>query len=463
MVRRDVKKILMHFIRTEVREKTADWGELRRVKSHVILKKGLPTIPDLVLKTDAGLSFIGIIHWRKEIRIYLFDLEGSILHGTSYYDDLEKVYMDLKTKSKKIARYPPFKKPVLQSQRDHHIDKQFKQIWVQLVQHFRIPLKRRKKRPLIKESKIVRKSFFDARIENEFIHIPDEIGNKTMVFTFYTLLFFLPENLRSNDTLSRIIAYKILISLKLFQNEPLDPECNFYKIFDEFRSWKVKNPVKTIQVLERISKYYDKVWNTNDFLELTKLSYDVINSSSRTKISDIFYDIFSKTGNVDFLILASFLGLPFGLKYEIQDQFSDNTLIILFKHLQSYKISATIDYLNQHKISQKTGIRKAITEALNYQYSCILKLDMDPTDQLKIKIENRSDLFIILISAIQILPDGRELPCSFQEITLKPLSNLVFDIKEVVENYKNPLRIEYILIRSPTDAKKPIFKGTVVI
>jgi len=463
MVRRDVKKILMHFIRTEVREKTADWGELRRVKSQIILKKGLPTIPNLVLKTDAGLSFIGIIRWRKEIRIYFFGPEGSILHGLSYYDEIEKIYMDLKAKSKKIARYPPFKKPILQSQRDHHIDKQFKQIWVQLVQYFRIPQKKRKKRPFIKESKIIRKSIFDAVIENEFIHIPDEIDNKVMVFTFYALLFFLPENLRSNDTLSRIIAYKILISLKQFQNEPLDPEYNFLKIFDEFRSWKVKNPVKTIQSLERISEYYDKVWNTNDFLELTKLSYDVIDSSSRTKISEIFSDIFSKTGNVDFLVLACFLGLPFDLKYEIPDQFSDNTLIILFKHLQSYKISDTLDYLNQHKISQKTGIKKAIMEALNYQYSCILKLDMDPKDKLKIKIENRSDLFITLISVIQILPDGRELPCSFQEITLKPLSNLVFDIKEEVENYKNPLRIEYILIRSLTDPKKPIFKGTVVI
>ncbi|MHA1967797.1 MAG: hypothetical protein ACW964_08350 [Candidatus Hodarchaeales archaeon] len=463
MVRRDVKKVLMHFIRTEVREKTADWGELRRVKSQVILRKGLPTIPNLVLKTDAGLSFIGIIHWRKEIRTYLFDSEGSLLHGLSYYEDLENIYIDLKAKSKKIARYPPLKKPILQSQRDHQIDKQFKQIWVQLVQLFRIPQKRRKKRPLIKESKMIGKEIFDAKIENDFIHIPYEIDKKVMVYTFYSLLFFLPKNIRSNQTLSRAIAYKMLISLKQFQNELLPPECNFFKIFEELRSWKVRNPVKTIQALERISEYYDIVWNTKDFLELARLSYDVIDNSSRTKISKIFSDLYSITRNVDFIVLASFLGLPFGLKYTVSDQNSENPLITLFKRLQSYEISDTIDYLNQHKNSQKTGVLKAISEALNYQYSCLLKIEMDSIDEFKIKIVNRSDLLITLISVIQILPDGRELPSSFQEITIKPLSNLVFDIKKEVEYYKNPLRLEYIIIKSLTDPKKPIFKGTVVI
>lgn len=463
MVRRDVRKFLMHFIRTEVREKTADWGELRRVKSKVILKKGLPTIPNLVLKTDAGLSFIGIIHWRKEIRIYLFDSEGSILHGLSYYEGLEDIYLDLKGKSKKISRYPPLRKLILQSQRDHQIDYQFKKIWSQLAQHFRIPQKRRKKRPLIKESKKGGKTLFDTIIDNEFIHIPYEIDNKVMIFTFYSLLFFLPENIRGNEALSRAIAYKMLISLKQFQNEPLNPESDFFKIFNQLKGWKVRNPVKTIQALERISDYYNLVWNTNDFLELVTLSYDIIDSSSRAKISKIYCDIFSKTQNVDFLILASFLGLPFDLKCEIPDQFLDNILISLFLHLQSYRISEVLDYLNQQDISQKNGVIKAISEALNYQYSCLLRVNIDSTNNLRIILYNRSDLYITLTSAIRIFQDGRETPASFQETTINPSSEFAIDFKTTSEFDNTPLRIEYVIIRAITDPKQPIFKGTLVI
>ncbi len=463
MVRRDVKKILMYFIRTEVREKTADWGELRRIKSQVILKKGLPTIPNLVLKTDAGISFIGIIHWRKEIRIYLFDSEGSILRGLSYYEGLENIYLDLKGKSKKIARYPPFKKPILQSQRDHQIDNQFKKVWSQLAQHFRIPQKRRKKRPLIKESKKGDIPGFDTLIDNEFIYIPYKIDSKVIVFTFYSLLFFLPENIRENEALGRAIAYKMLISLKQFQNEPLDPESTFFEIFNQLREWKVRNPVKTIQALERISEYYDIIWNTNDFLELVSLSYDIIDSSSRARISKIYCDIFTKTQNVNFLILASFLGLPFGLKCKIPDHFSDNILISLFLYLQSYRISEVLDYLNQQDILQKTGFIKAINEALNYQYSCLLRVSIDSTDKLKIILHNKSDLYIILMSAIRIFPDGREIPVSFQETTLNPSSKITIDFKIISEFDNTPLRIEYIIVRSLADTKRPIFKGTMVI
>ncbi|MHA2203396.1 MAG: hypothetical protein ACW991_06880, partial [Candidatus Hodarchaeales archaeon] len=150
MVHRAVKKELMKFVRREVKEKGADWGELRRIKRHVVVKKGLPSVPSLVINTDAGLSYMVLIHWKKEIRLYLFDLEGNMLHGLSYFSSFEEVSKDLHSKSKKIARHPPLEKKITRAQQNYQLDRKFQQIWVRLAKILRISKSQRRHRPLIK-------------------------------------------------------------------------------------------------------------------------------------------------------------------------------------------------------------------------------------------------------------------------------------------------------------------------
>ncbi len=462
MVRRDVKKILMHFLRKEVHEKTADWGELRRVKSQVILKRGLPNIPNLMILTDEGLSFLGIVKWKKELRLYLFNSEGRMLHGQSYYNNLEKVYKDLKSKSKKITRYPPLKKPITRAQRESQLDKQFKKMWLHLAKIFQIPQKITKNRPLIKESSTKSNSIFGIRVTEGFIYIPSKSHKLETIFTFFSLFFFLPKNIHQNKIIGEAVAFNLLKSIKIFQTEIAETKWEFYTFFKQVSRWQKKDPIKLLKALNRISEYYNATWKTEDFLELVESEFDIIEYTTRRKISDLFFDLFSKTSNIDFLVLSTFLGLPFGIEYSIPVVNSENELISVFKALRHWQISKVLDYLNQKQNLISNGILKAIKEALNLQYGCVLEINIDTNDNKTVLLKNKSDLPIIFTSAVQISPNGREFPIKFQEVVLKPSLVTSFDIKTINITGKLPVRVEYVILRTPNSIIKPIFKGAII-
>jgi len=462
MVRRDVKKILMHFLRNEVHEKTADWGELRRVKSQVILKRGLPNIPNLMIRTDEGLSFLGIVRWKKELRLYLFNSEGRMLHGQSYDNTLDKVYKDLKSKSKKIARYPPPKKPITQAQREFHLDKQFKKVWLHLAKIFQISQKITKNRPLIKESVTINDGIFGTKVTEGFIYVPSKSQKLETIFTFHSLFFFLPNNIHQNKIIGEALAFNLLRSLKKFQSETVDTKWVFYTIFKQVSRWQKKDQIKLLKAFNIISEYYDTAWKTEDFLELAKSEFDIIECTTRRKISNLFFDLFSKTSNIDFLVLSTFLGLPFGIEYSIPKENNENELISAFKALKFWQISKVLDYLKQQQNLLSSGILKAINEALNFQYGCVIGINIDSNDNKIVLLKNKSDLPIILTSAVQISPNGREFPMKFQEVVLKPSLVTSFDITVINIKEELPVRVEYIILRTPNSIVKPIFKGVII-
>lgn len=462
MVRRDVKKILMYFLRKEVHEKTADWGELRRVNSQVILKRGLPNIPNLMIRSNEGLSFLGIVNWRKELRLYLFDSDGRMLHGQSYYNNLEEVYKDLKSRSKKITRYPPLKKPITQAQHESQLDKQFKKVWLHLAKIFHISQKITKNRPLIKESATASDDIFGTRVTEEFIYIPTKSQNLETIFAFYSLFFFLPNNIHQNKIIGEAVAFNLLRSIKKYQTERVHSNWEFSTIFNQVSVWHKKDPIKLLKALNRISEYYNSTWKTKDFLELVESEFDIIEYTTRRKISDLFYDIFSKTLNLDFLVLSTFLGLPFGIEYSIPVENSENELISVFKALRHWQISKVLDYLNQQQNLISSGILKAIKEALNFQYGCVIEINIDTNDNTIVLLKNKSDLPIILTTAVQISPNGREFPIIFQEVVLEPLLVTSFDIRTINIKEELPVRVEYVILRTPKSIIKPIFKGAII-
>ncbi len=463
MVKREVKKTIMRFLRNEVTEKAADWGELRRVNSQVIVKRGLPNIPNLVIKTDAGLSFLAIVVWRKELRLYLFDSMGSMLYGQSYYDNLDEVYNDLKSKSKKIARFPPLKKPITQAQRDSQIDKQFKGVWNHLAKVFQIPQSYRKNRPLIKESSTTEGRVYGTKVTEEFIYVPYKSNRLGTIFTLYSLFFFLPINVRQNIAIGEAIAFHLLKSIKKFQNEKMEPDWPFLRIYQHLDVWQKKKPINLIKALYKLSEYYDQTWKTTDFLELVNSKLDLVENTSRKKISQLYCELFSRTQNLDFLILSVFLGLPFGFNCAVPSKYFGNELISIFFDLKTWRISNVLNFLNQKQESITRGLLKAIREALNFQFGCIIKIEMDLGDINRVILKNQSDLPIFLISAVQVFPDGTELFKSFQEVMIQPSKILPLDLRIFGKVDNTPIKFEYCVKKSPNSISKFFFKGTIVI
>lgn len=461
MVHREVKKELMKFVRREVKEKGAEWGELRRIKSHVVLKKGLPSVPSLVINTDAGLSYMVLIHWKKEIRLYLFDSEGNMLHGLSYFSSFEEVSKDLHSKSKKIARYPPLEKKITRVQQNYQLDRQFQKIWVRLAKILRISKSQRQKRPLIKGIPQEADGIFGTNFTKDFIHVPYQSLNLGVIFSYYTLYFFLPSSIQQNEDLAEALAVRLLTSFKKLKYNSILKRRDSLKLIQEMDSWDSIEPLDILNLLKKVTLYYDFPWETKDFIALMNLPSNLLKTPSRPKLPNLFWQLFSNSQNVDFLILACFLGIPFNFNYPISSKVFKKPPILLYKLLKTWQFSKVLPLLKQKRIQFSSGQMRAIEEAVHFQFTNVLQINLDNMGIFKIK--NKSDIPIILSSAIKILPDGTETEITIQPVTLSANSTISLDIDSFNVTDRSPLRIQYSLVNSLEDISRPIFVGTIVI
>jgi len=461
MVHREVKKVLMKFVRREVKEKGADWGELRRIKRHVVIKKGLPSVPNLVINTDAGLSFMVIIHSIKEIRLYLFASEGHMLHGQSYFSSLEEVTKDLHSKSKKIARFPPLEKKLTRAQRSYKLDLQFKQIWDRLAKSLGIPKLQRRQRPLIKGISKEANGIFGTNLSKSFIQIPYQSSNLGVIFHFYTLYFFLPSSIRQNRVLAEAIAIKLLSSLKKIEVKGALLSRDSQKIIREFDLWESIELKDIYNLLKKVTLYYDFPWETQDFVTLMHLPLNLLKAPSRQVLHNLFYQLFSNSQNIDFLILACFLGIPFNFNCQIPSEISKNPTISLYNLLKTWQFSKVLPIIEKQKVLYSSGQMRAINEALHFQYTKILDINLDQVGTFEIK--NKSDSLILLTSTTQILPNGTETEIMFKPVILASNATITLDINSINISGQSPLRIQYSLVKSLEDISNPIFVGTLVI
>ncbi|MFX0182457.1 MAG: hypothetical protein ACFE95_05165 [Candidatus Hodarchaeota archaeon] len=460
MTSREVKKELMSFIKREVKEKSADWGELRRIKRHVILKKGLPNVPNLVIQTDSGLSYMGVIQWKNELRVYLFDTKGQMLHGESYFQAIQEVYKDLRSKSKKIARYPTIKKEISISQRNYQLDKRFHQIWTQLAKKMNVPQKYRHERPLIKGIVHPTEDIFGTKLEKGFIYVPFESTKLMTVFTYYSLISFLPPPIRRNSDIAEALSFLMLRSFKQFRDEPIIQNRPSSPIIPQIAPWGVLRPAMILNILNKISRYFDSPWNTQDFIFLAKLPINNVRNLSRQKIPTLFCLLFRISQNADFLVLANLLGLPFGIECPIPVELSENTTLKLYSWLKNWQLTKLLPYVNQSTLTK--GQLLAFEEALNFQYAKVLDLNLISAKFGKFEIVNKSDLPIILTEIIQVLPDGNERELSFQKVVLPPYETHSFSLKSIKISVEFPIRVQYQLIKSLKDNVQPLFIGTLV-
>ncbi|MFW9905642.1 MAG: hypothetical protein ACFFFH_15015 [Candidatus Thorarchaeota archaeon] len=452
---------MMKFVRREVKEKGADWGELRRIKRHVVLKKGLPSVPSLVINTDAGLSYLAIIYFKKEIRLYIFESEGRMLHGQSYFSTLEEVSKDLHSKSKKIARYPPLEKKLTRAQQNYQIDKKFKQIWVQLAKKIRIPKNQRRQRPLIKRILKEASGILGTSFTKNFIGIPYQSSNLEVIFYYYSLYSFLPPSIQQNKDLSEALATRLLTYFKEMEYDFILKNRASLKIVKQMDLWDSIEPSEIFILLNKVSIYYDIQWKTRDFIMLMSLSSEVLKATSRQGLPNLFCQLFSKSQNKDFLILSCFLGIPFEFSCHIPSEISNKTLFLLYDRLKHWQFSEVFSLIQTKEFEFSTGQMKAIEEAIQFQYTKVLEINLD--EKRIFEIKNKSDIPITLSSAIQILPDGTETEVSFEPVTINPMSTISLDVKAFKITDHSLLRIRYSLLKSLENISRPIFVGTIVI
>ncbi|MHA2328848.1 MAG: hypothetical protein ACXACR_10050, partial [Candidatus Hodarchaeales archaeon] len=451
------------FIRREIKEKGADWGELRRIKSHVVLKKGLPNIPDLVIKSDIGISYIVIMNWKRELRLYLFDSDGGMLHGQSYYQDFQELYQDFSSKSKKVARFPSVKKPPTRSQKDQNLDAKFKRVWTILAKKFNMSKKIQRNRPYIKGIEYQAHGIFGTKLERNFILIPEQSTKKSIIFTYYSLYFFLPQSIQENSDLAEALAFKFLTFFPKFKHEEISEERNSYEIMQKLNPWDSLKPSDGLKILKRVILYYDSPWQTQDFLYLVDQPLNLLTNLTRQKIPGLFCNLFSGYQNEDFLILANFLGLPFGFKCTIPSKFSNEELLELYEWLNCWYFAKVLPFMQKNRAKLTNGQNRAIKEALNFQYANVLKIELDSREAGKFVITNKSDSSIILTTATQIFPDGAEAEISFPNLIIKAHSKDSLNLRSLIGSIETPIRIRYEIVKSSKDISSPIFTGNFVV
>ncbi len=463
MFKRKILKELMKFVRSEVQEKKADWGELRRFKKQTLIKKGLPNVPDLLIQTDAGLSFLVVICWKKELRLYFFNSEGEMLHGQSFFEDIDTLYEEYRFKTKKIARYPSEKPKITQAQRNQQYDKLFKEIWIQLASLLKIQTNIRKNRPLIKEMKHIKSGMFGTEVKNNFIYIPQNSSKLKIIFAYYSLYFFIPSQFRENNDMGEALAFKILQSFRKFQNDPFPKDRSSYNFFSKLQNWTQLKPSEIISILKKISLYYQYPFTKEEFLFVVNQDINFIRNLSRMNIPELFCRLFTELNNMNFLVLSALLGLPFDFLCTIPPHLSDEEPIKVYKWIKSYEFSKLFEYLDQIENRINSGLEIAIQEALNYQYTTLLKIELNSSDPRKVTVFNSSDIIIFLTSATEILPDGKEREILFDSILIDAKRIKLLDLSELKIFSQNPIRFQYELFRSLEKINKPIFKGTIII
>jgi len=457
MTRRNLRKEIMSFIKLEVAEKKADWGELRRVKEKITVKKGLPNLPSLIFHTTEGLSYFALIRWKNELRVYSFNQEGVIIDGQSFMDDLETTYKEIKSKSKKVSRYPPIRKLKSLSQSSLELDLKFKLFWENLAQKFEIPSKIRKNRPLIRGVDHGRTGLDETEIDGKFIEIPIKSSEKSFLFTYYCLLFFLPPNIQRESEISGQLIQFLLKKFPKFRGkiaaEDLDPDLR------KFSKWNHLSIQEIYRVLYRVSEYYTENWETSDIIHLFDypISQEIGFSES---LIEIFCFLYEESRKISFLLLSNLLGIPYSHYCNETDLLQDSLPIQIFDSLKNFIFIPVLSALNSNKISFNKGQLKALKEGIQYQYAKSVKI-LSVSNKM-IELYNKSDLVILITVITQILSTGTEKIVFEDEIPINSQTSIKLNIKDYSNIERTPLRLNFQILYNIKSNQPPLFSGTIV-
>ncbi|MHA1974647.1 MAG: hypothetical protein ACTSW1_16725 [Candidatus Hodarchaeales archaeon] len=460
MAKKDIRKKIFLFLRNEISSKKADWGEFRRVKGIIDVKKGLPNVPSLILQVQPLISYFVIIIWPREMRIYLFDRNGSMLGAESYFENTNKIYDFICSKSKKITRYPSKEKEKSIGQLNSEYDSKFQTFWKKLSKALEIPSKIRKNRPMISTGDIKQRDFLNSYQKGNFIYIKHPTSQLKIIYTYYCLFFFIPEGFRKNKEISQDLTIFLLSKvIKTDLNKQVPDLARINKKFVYFRENRVKVILK---YLYRISDYYDEVWGTKDFEIFIKIP--IPDSLQSVDIAGVFCKIFNlRPRNLLFLVLSRLLGVSQELYCQTSEKLVETALLELTNDVIQWKLSKVIKFLTLDKTDVSKGVMRALKEAIQYKFSTAIKIEMTEEKKLFFLLKNRTDLHIVIDKVIQVYEDGKEEQIQFDEIVIKASTGYNINLGDLKVVMGLPLKLSYHIMYDENKLLKPVFSGTIVL
>ncbi|MCK4848373.1 MAG: hypothetical protein KAT16_05075 [Candidatus Heimdallarchaeota archaeon] len=460
MVSRKITKVLVTFLRREVKAKKAEWGELYKLKSLTSVRKGLPNIPRLTILSEPWLSYIIAIKSGSEVRLYYYNNLGILQHGDTFLKEETQILEQIQKKSRRLHRYPPKKKELTIVDITKHHDSQFFDLWNQITRHLKIPKKRRRNRPVIKIVTENHSGIFNTKTKGNFIYIHLNTQNLLHVYTYYSLYFLLPSPIRNNSVIAENLALRLYDSYK--KTDSILPQVTFTgkKTIDSIEEWKKYSSQEILTFLNRLCMYNTEKWECSDFLALRNISQTVFPEISRNNIHQIFCQISKETGNSSLSLLAAVMAFSFGK--ECKTFHPDETEVSqIYSWIKQGRIKRILNFLRKNHTIVSQGLRKAIMEALQYWYANILEISSDSKTPYEYRIKNKSDLTIVLDNAKLISPSKSNTIITYQKQVILPYSEIILSFSSYTKEFDCIISLNYYLIENEANIGTSVFTGKI--
>ncbi len=460
MVSRKIIKVLASLLRKEVKAKSAEWGELYKLKRLTSVKTGLPNLPRLTILNEPWLSYIIAIKSGSEVRLYYYNYKGVLQHGDTFRNEETQILEDIQKKSKRLYRYPTKKKDLSIVDITKEYDILFLSIWKQITQNLRISKKRQKSRPVIKVVATVYSGIFNTKLEGYFIYIPLNSLNLQHIFTYYSFYFLLPLPIRKNPNIAESLALRLYDSFK--EGDSILPQLkeDGGKTFDYIEEWKCNSTLEILNFLDRLCLYNTEEWKSSDFIALRTLYNSKLPKVSRNNLHEVFCQISTITGNSFLSLLAAILAFPLEKKCS-SFSLNESDISQIYFFIQNGRIIRIHNLLKENLETITQGLQKAIKEALQYWYSNVLDVSCEINDFCTYTIRNKSDLTIFLDNAKLISTSGSKITLDYQKHLILPDSEVNLSFSSYTEELDSIISLNYHLVEDEKNIRNPIFTGKI--
>lgn len=386
MVRRNIPHKLFNFMKKEVLQTRALWGELRRVKKMKVMQEGLPNIPKLIITKDPLVSYIVVVRNVRELRIYPFDKLGLMLPAKSYYDEESKqVWIDVQKQSKKLAKFPKEYKPPTPGKRNKELTAAFKRIWNKIIKLYSIS--KNPKSPLFSYCSEPQNGLWGTKLEGDFVYIPKDTTMLKEIFVFYSFYFLLPLGIRKDKSNAEQISIFLSKRLKLFQTIKISLGTPFTL---SFHNWEQYTNQEILNVLYRITDYFPLRWTTERIQAL-------INTPLIEYNGDFFKELYDSSSDIEFLEIS--LLIEYLTTNILPETTKNQHMLSIINCLRDFEFLPIQVFLLSSEYSKK--VEELIQEASKQRLKQILRISKSPEEIL---LFNQGDLDVYLNDLNQNLP-----------------------------------------------------------
>lgn len=423
----EISHQLKFFIKREFESKKPLDARLIRLKPNVIFKKGT-MLPNLLIKMQGKVKFLGYFDFGEEQRLYFFDNLGQSL-GAQNFTDKEKILNNLKGKGQTLYKLPKLDPNRKIDKLSSQIQEKFKKEVKRIATNYHLPFP---EIPIISTLKIIeneKKNRFGIRIDDDILHIDKKSWqSKFQNFIFHREIFLCFFNLKnpSEELILLAIQWSLLHnSFVGIENKEYLQKIHHFKFPVSIKGfeWTFKNFLpKKSRILEKLHNQKLESLNSEQFL--SKFFIFSVHSIYFAKFLDMrsFLKIFIfwlMKGN-----LSNINPMYFTVNRHIRESWIFSQLYYLaFENesiLSKYKISLSY-FGNQqfiekhwyHYVIHQCKMKLATNSPIN-QNEFRIPLKIDPNKKISFQNFIQNVINRKLTLAFEIIPD--DIKMSFPEM-----------------------------------------------